>query len=506
MRVALPLAFLLLSVACKESAVKITGDHSTPASALPTEVDKNLAGEFNGAEQNIFLRVNLKEPAMLRAELSPARGVDSALAVFNPPQKLLFDTDDNGSSLGEEIPPVYLPAGESLIRLRGRGGDHSPFTFFYRTFNAPSDIEREPNNTIETATPVSGMRATGFYGPELDRSSEVREREKDCFLKELTASEKKTVAFKLTGVDGILSSIVIRDAAGKEILRQEAPATGSPLTTGPIAVAGNRFFVCVAAVSTLQKRSRDYYDLTMSFGEATQKTEIEPNNSPGTATVIHDDNMDGVISALNDSDYFSYTNRRDYPVSLRVDLETPVQGVLALQSAKLGQSAQLFEDSAPRGEIAENIRLEAGEAVILVVRNRLKLKKNAFKVTAYTIQLQETQVSDENETEPNATPEKADGLVDLTQKWGFINPIGDVDFYRMKLSAAGERVVSFESKIDCKIRLEHLRGAKSIAVTNAPQNVRYQAVFEKDDLVKVQCLGQKPAPRERAYRIAVSEP
>ncbi|MBN8223096.1 MAG: hypothetical protein J0L53_19445, partial [Spirochaetes bacterium] len=66
--------------------------------------------------------------------------------------------------------------------------------------------------------------------------------------------------------------------------------------------------------------------------------------------------------------------------------------------------------------------------------------------------------------------------------------------------------LTLESKIDCKVRLEHLRGGKSVAVQSAPQNVQYKALFEKDDVVKVQCVGQKSNPAERAYRIALTEP
>lgn len=506
MRQAPSILIFLILVSCKESATKLVGSHASPATALELAADQNLSGEFNGAEDTVFIRVRLKEAVMLRAELSAARGVDSALAVFNPPDKMLFEADDNGSSLAEEVAPVYLPAGESLIRIRGKGGDHAPFIFFYRTFNAPLDIEREPNNTPETATHVAGLRATGFYGPEFDKASTVREREKDCFVKELKDAEKKTLSVKLTGVDGVLSSVVVRNADGKEILRQEAITTGGPLTAGPVALQGARVFVCIAAVTTMRKPSRDYYDLTLSFGEAAQKSEIEPNNTPGTASIIAEDQIEGVISAFADSDYFTYHNRREYPISLRIDLESENAAALALTAAKPAQALQLFEDSAVKGEVAENIRLEAGETVTLSVKSRTKLKKKNFKITPYTIKLQETQATDENETEPNATADKADGLVDLTQKWGFINPPGDVDYYRLKLTAAVERDLSLESKIDCKIRLEHLRGSKTIGTQSAAQNVRYKATFEKDDLIKVQCLGQKPNPRERAYRIALTEP
>lgn len=499
-------AFALFLAACKEAAPKLTGNHASPETAYELGVDKTVSGVFDGADASIFIRVRLKEAAMLRAELSAARGVDSSLAVFNPPDKLMFEVDDAGSSLPEEITPVFLPAGDTLIRLRGKGGEQSAFTFFYRTFQPPSDIEHEPNNSAATANTITGLHMAGFYGPEFDRRGPLREREKDCFVKENTDTEKKALQIKLTGVDGILSSLTLRDAADKELLRQEATAAGAPLFVGPVSVPSGKFYICVAAVTTMRKQSRDYYDLTLTFAAPTQKGEIEPNDSPGTASAILEDQIEGVISTFTDSDYFSYRNRREYPVSLRIELESASQGSLSLSTVKTGQALQLFEDSAAKTEVAENIRLEAGEGVIISVKNRAKLKKKNFKPTPYTLKLQETQASDENETEPNHTIDRADGLVDLTQKWGFINPVGDVDYYRIKLSASAERVLTLESKIDCKVRLEHLRGGKSVAVQSAPQNVQYKALFEKDDVVKVQCVGQKSNPAERAYRIALTEP
>ncbi|MFO1471285.1 MAG: hypothetical protein U1F27_09630 [Turneriella sp.] len=83
--------------------------------------------------------------------------------------------------------------------------------------------------------------------------------------------------------------------------------------------------------------------------------------------------------------------------------------------------------------------------------------------------------------------------------------MGDVDFYRLKLDAPAIRQLVLESKIACKLKLEHLRGGKSLAISSAQSNLKYSATFETDDLLKIQCVAQKPNPAERAYRLALVE-
>ena len=497
----------LLVLQCKAKPTRLEGNHDTPQTAFDLAADKPLAGTFPKGESTIYFRIKLEKAAMLRAELGAARGADTSITLLQPPEQPLLSVDDNGSSLPEEIPPTYLGAGIALLRLRAKSDEAADFQFFYRVFNAPSDVEREPNNTVATATALTGLHATGFHGPWFTRNEKEKLRERDCFSKQNTSTEPTLVSARLTGVDGITGVVSFLDAAGNEIYRQEAAGAGQPLDTSPVFLqAGAQLVVCVSSARLERAVSRDYYDLNLVLADITRKSEIEPNNTAETASRMTEDTIAGQISAIADADFFTWINKKEYPVLVNVSLEGPFVEILRLAVTRKGEAEQAYENSAVRQEIAENVKLEAGDQLTLAVRARAKLKKKDFKPAVYTLKINESQFNDDSETEPNDMAARADVLIDHAQKWGFLNPVGDVDFYRLKLDAPVSRQLVFESKIGCKIKLEHLRGGKSLAISSAQSNLKYAAAFESDDLLKIQCVAQKPNPPERAYRLALVEP
>lgn len=493
--------------ACREKISRVEGIHDSVQTALDLAADRTIQGNFARGQSVVYFRVKLNQATMLRGELTAARGADSSITVFHPPGNTILAVDDNGSSLAEEIPPVYLTAGETVIRIEAKSEEPAEYRFFYRTFNAPTDVEQEPNNSAATANPITGLHAAGFHGPQYFLSGREKLRERDCFSKQNTASEPVLVSAKLTGVDGITGSVAFLDMAGNEIYRQDAADIGHPLETSPVFLpASAPLVVCVSSARPQRPATRDYYELTLSMTDIMRKSEIEPNNTAATATRISEDTIAGQITTITDMDFLSYVNKREYPVIVNVSLESAALNELRLVTARDREGEIIFEDSAAKNEIAENIRLDAGEKLTLSVRVRPKIKKKDFKPAAYTIKINESQFNDDNESENNGTPERADLLVDHAQKWGFINPPGDIDYYRLGLEAPGERVLVFESKIACKIRLEHLRQGKPVAIMTGIANVKYPAGFQKDDLVRLSCVGQKPNPAERAYRLALTEP
>ncbi|MFO1471284.1 MAG: hypothetical protein U1F27_09625 [Turneriella sp.] len=170
------------------------------------------------------------------------------------------------------------------------------------------------------------------------------------------------------------------------------------------------------------------HDLNLVLADITRKSEIEPNNSVATASRMTEDTIAGQLSAIGDVDYFTWVNRREYPVLVNVSLEAPFIESLRLAIVRKGEPEQVFENSAVRQEIAENIRLEAGEQLTLGVLTRAKLKKKDFKPLLYTLKINESQFNDDSETEPNDTAAKADVLIDHAQKWGFSEPGGRCRF------------------------------------------------------------------------------
>lgn len=495
----------LLAFACREKTARLAAAHDTAETAYSLAADRPVTGQLVIGENRVYFRVHLAEPGMFRAELSAVRGADTRLEILNARAELLHAADDHGSSLAEEIYPVFLAAGDYLLRVSADAAQAEWFTFFYRLFKAPADVEREPNNSPETATVVAATHASGFHGAEFFWQAREKSREQDCFRFAAVSESRAQAVFTLTGVDGFAAALQVFDPAGDVLVAGESEKPGQLTVVGPVAVPADRVFtVCVRAMRRQANASRDYYDLEMRLANVQLRSESEPNNSRETAAEIAADSMQGSLSSTSDTDYFYWQNRRDYPVILRVDLTGAVPQLLRLE-ASTGQGLRTFEGSAERGEVADNLRVEAAERVLLLVRCSGRCNRRTFRPVSYRLGLDESQATDENETEPNDSPERAETLVDLTQKWGFMNPRGDIDCFRLSVAQPTVRDVLVEAKLGCRLRLEHVRSGKSLAISTGKGRILYNAEFAKDDILRLTCI-DAALSADRSYRLSVNEP
>jgi hypothetical protein len=504
MRCLLLISFLWIG--CREHPVELVAAHDSPTTAFPLSANQRVKGKLQPGNNTVYFSLKLEEQAMLRAELSAVRGADTQLQILDTRGDVLITANDHGSSLAEEIYPVFLAAGNYLLLLSASAEAVAEFTLFYRLFRPPPDIEREANNTPETATLVAATHASGFYGGEFFINGKEKSPEQDCFRFHIQAEGKSRASFTLTGVDGYTAILRVLNRAGDVLAAAKSEKPGALLSVGPVAIPEDRqLTACVRATRRELNASRDYYDLDMRLSDVEISSESEPNNSLKTAGQIAAETMEGNLAAINDVDYFYWQNRREYPVILRVELASRAVQLLQLEAGS-GQVLRSFAGSAKESEVADNLRVEPGERIILVVRCSSKCNRKTFKPVSYRLRLDESQATDENESEPNDSPEQAEVLVDLTQKWGFINPFGDMDYYRLSLSQNAVRDVIVESKLNCRLRLEHLRGGKVLAVSAGKGKVIYNAELAQGDLLRLQCTGNSSAAAERSYRLSLNEP
>lgn len=503
----------LLYLSCGEKATLIVESPDTPDKAFALSANQRVTGKLYPGKNTIYFRIRLAEAAMLRGELAPVRGADTRLELLSEQGDALYTVDDNGSSLAEEIFPVLLSAGDYLLRIAAEAQTEETFTVFYRLFKAPPDIESEPNNTLATASMVAAMHATGFFGPELYLTGTQKERERDCFAFTAPEGKKRRAEFSLSGVDGYRATLHIFDSAGKLLVSVESVKIGERLLTEPLALPEDgKLFACVTAQRKEKDASRDYYELQMQLTELQSKAELEPNNTVQTASVISGNTIEGTLSKNSDVDYFYWQNTHDYALIARVELESRSPQLLRLESAIEGNSPanlplawRIFENSAEKGEVADNLRVETGEKLALLVRCRKACQHKNFVPVPYVLRLSESQATDENEAEPNDNPERAETLLDLTQKWGFINPPDDNDYFRLRMAQPAIRDVLVESKLGCRLSLEHWRGSKLLFTSSAKGKMIYNAEFTNADVLRLKCLGKAVSP-DRSYLIVLSEP
>ena len=498
-------AALIAFASCRESGRILSDAEIQNRSPVDLANDQVLTGNLPQGKTTIVIRVRLSEAQMLRAELAAAAGSNTAIRLYQNGNEPLVSVDDRPVGAAEELPPIYLRQGEARIEVSADSATRVPFKFFYRTFRPPADVEREPNQTVATATPMSSLHASGFYGPEKAMENGLNLGEQDCYSYRIERGKGGLLDARVTGVDGYQPRVAVFGDNLTEPLAVKTGETGKSLQLNDVAV--DRFaavVLCVTGTRIGEAISRDYYDVALEFSASKHKHEIEPNESAQAATEVVPGNISGMLTSTKDKDYFIYHNRREYPVLVHATLVSQPIGQLRLVLASSDGKDLVFEKSAPGSEVIENARVEAGETAVFFVQVRPTIKR--FKaVPTYEIKISESQWSDENETEPNGAAATADTLVDATYKWGFINPPGDMDFYRLKVAGNVYRQVRVESKLSCKLQLEHQRAGKILKTVTGGAVLSHEGDFKDDDLLRLSCKDQKPEPSERMYRISLIE-
>ncbi len=502
----LPLAVFAL-YSCRAPARNLSVAEVLAGKPVELAHDQVLTGVLPAGKVNIAVRLNLSEPQMVRAELAAAEGSDMRISIFQKSESPLVVVDDQPENGAEELPPVWLAAGEARIEISAETSSPAPLKFFYRLFRAPADVEREPNQTLAAASPMPAFHASGFYGPLRNLVDKDATPERDCFVHALEPEQSGFMDVKLTPVDGIQPSLLVYGARTAAALAAKTGIAGKSLHIAAVKIAGlEKVYLCVSGTRVSEAVSRDYYDLVIAFTSTQNRSEVEPNDSAKTATEVAQGIATGTLASPKDLDYFSYLNQREYPVLVRIALagkDAPQMRIALQQREGLLRN---FEYSAPQSEVIENARLEAGENLVFAVQTASAVKKRAKAPVAYELKISESPFSDENEAEPNGQEATADSLVDATYKWGFINPPGDVDFYRLQLTETVRRQLRVESKLACKLSLEHSRAGKPVKVTRSKAPLVYEADFASGDTVRLACVDVVLQPADRAYRIALSEP
>lgn len=493
--------------ACRAPARQLNSEDIIQGKTVELEHDQILKGVLPQGQTRIVVRLTVAEPQMVRAELAGVEGSDLRLAIFQNSDVPLVVVDDRPEGLGEELPPVLVAAGEARIEISAEATKPGPLNFFFRRFRAPADIEREPNQTTAIATPMPSLHASGFYGPDKNIAGKDFMQERDCFAHTPPVGAAAFMNAKLTGVDGIQSALFVYGADGSTVLATKTGIAGKVLQIPAIRISNlEKVYLCVTGTRTSETVSRDYYDLLLEYVSTQNRREVEPNDTAANATDVSQGVMSGSLSDSRDFDYFSYQNQREYPVLVRAALEGEQVAAMRLVLMQRDGNVTKFESSAPKSEIIENARLESGETLVVAVQAKRTAKK-LFKAAApYELKISESQFSDENEAEPNGTVQRADSLIDATYKWGFINPPQDIDYYRLQLDETLRRQLRVESKLTCKLSLEHLRGGKIVKVVRAKAPLVYLADFARDDMLRLACNDLVLQPADRAYRIALSEP
>lgn len=184
--------------------------------------------------------------------------------------------------------------------------------------------EREPNDSMDSANPVlmTGMaELAGFHGWQRDQD----------FYRVPSPDVASALDVTLDGVEGVTAGLQVlsgtgvklataRGRKGEKVALHNVRIAPGAVDAGVALSPSSSFFVVVRAEAGQNPTQR--YVLHLSLGALRQDAEVEPNDTPATASPARDGTVTGFLPA-GDVDYFLYGSDSREPRELTVEVAFP---------------------------------------------------------------------------------------------------------------------------------------------------------------------------------------
>jgi hypothetical protein len=223
--------------------------------------------------------------------------------------------------------------------------------------------EREPNDGIESAeaVTVSGtVELAGFYGWAHDQD----------FYRIPAPDVPSALELELDAVEGVTAGLQVLDGSGARIAvgrGRRGERIGLHNVIAPVATADAgataRYFYVVVRGEAGQNRMQRYV-LHLSLGAPRSDSEVEPNDNPSKATLIHDGVLTGFLP-VGDVDYFRYSGEGQREVSIEFATPARVRAKLEVIRPSNGQTIASAEARKAREPVAVSKIPTLGEALLL---------------------------------------------------------------------------------------------------------------------------------------------
>jgi hypothetical protein len=195
--------------------------------------------------------------------------------------------------------------------------------------------EREPNDGLESAQPVIMVGAAdfaGYLGWQHDRD----------YYRIPAPEVASALDLELDAVEGVAAGLQVLDHSGARIAAGKG-RKGERLALHNVTIpaadadagAGARFLYVVVRGESGHNRTQRYV-LHLTMGMLKQDAEIEPNDSPATATSVRDGTIAGFLP-VGDVDYFRYAGEGQREVTFEVSCPARVRGRMEVVRQSNGQ-------------------------------------------------------------------------------------------------------------------------------------------------------------------------
>lgn len=326
--------------------------------------------------------------------------------------------------------------------------------------------EREPNDSPETATPISTDTVVLGFVAAPRRIKRRLVRDIDWFVLDLPSGPQRTVGVRLDGVpDADLILQVMHPKKQRPFMTANRNGMGGSESIPNFSTQGGKIYLRVWPGKGWRKQKAESltpYRLLVTVKPHPADFEVEPNEPATVATpLLLGKTMRGLISDLRDKDWFVYRPKpEDKTKRMRLEI-TPIPGVplvvsLVYQVRPRRQDRLVWRQTTPL--VIDNIALLEKEEALYIT-----LQTNTRKVdltTPYTVTLKPHLTAGLAEIEPNRNPDRATPLLPDKPLLGWINYPYDVDTYRITIAQPRLATITLSGVpyLDLRMALGHEHG------------------------------------------------
>jgi hypothetical protein len=403
--------------------------------------------------------------------------------------------------------------------------------FFLFACGRKTQTEKEPNDTLETANlmraeiPVTG----NISGPDDRDALRFALPAGKLFSFILEHDPQSNLTVEVYRVPRTPQGATVQGAAGTLIKRVDSF----------IARAGNIITAAspgMVHASFLDGRDNDLVLLIRTAGSgnvypipwrlitrlttADPGIEREPNDTPEQATPINDRQIiEGRYSpafsaAAPDGferDFYRFVNTSTNRIILEIEVSgvPNVDAVIEIYDAQGRISRVIDAQGIHHGEVSGPIGLEGLETCIFALRGKHQGNPNA----SYRVRVHTRMAGPNEEFEPNDSIETANLLIPGEAMQGRIFPEGDVDYFRLPLSAAGRYTISARlsptGDADLILELLDAQGNVLLSVDDAPAGraeyiANYGFIALYNDMALFLRVRAKSGARDPGYSIVAN--
>ncbi len=506
------ITFLIFIISCKMKSNTEKEPNNTFTNANKIEINKEITGYLESENDADNYILDIDNEQILKIELSGIKGVNHGISIYkneSPRPVLIKVIDDNRKSTAETFANFYVQSGQYIFAITHgtrdlkKGNTETPYKFTVSSRSYLNE-EKESNDTPYTSTELTDKSLiSGYFSPAQnslnnDQKNKMKELDWYKFNVNTTDGIPVLINVRLTGVQGVDSTISLLNSSLEEMLTVDNAGTGEVEMISD-------FGIRESGVYYLQVSSKNFlvnhdlpYELALEYKIFDQNSELESNSSFDKANIIMNNIIKGKISNPEDHDFFQFVpqfKNRYYKAVC-----SAAEGLDLIMTIYDSNRNKLFEINNGGTGQAEKIPY-------FLLKNPIYISVSALSLTSaepeYTLALEQFDSNEIIETEPNNSKNNANTFHNKIT--GFITYKNDSDYY----------LVRFDDRQKVKITVKGIKNGKIRISTTDPlgfiikskeiesdEEITFNEIFDKKGFLIVEPL---IPDFESPYTIAIEE-